>query len=35
VVNLSSQPLTDGFTARPAGGNFTARSGKSGNGLRA
>jgi hypothetical protein len=35
VVNLSSQPLTDGFTAGPAGGNLTARSGKSGFGLRA
>jgi hypothetical protein len=35
VVNLSSQPLTDGFTARPARGNPTARRGKSGYSLRA
>jgi hypothetical protein len=35
VVNLSSQPPTYGFTAGPAGGNLTARSGKSGYGLRA
>jgi hypothetical protein len=35
VVSLSSQPLTDGFTARPARGNRTARNGKSGYGLRA
>jgi hypothetical protein len=35
VVSLSSQPLADGFAARPARGNRTARSGKSGHGLRA
>jgi hypothetical protein len=34
VVNLSGQPLTDRFTARPARGDLTADRGKSGYGLR-
>jgi hypothetical protein len=34
VVNLAGQPLADRFTALPARGNSTARSGKSVYGLR-